>query len=105
MNVKPGDHARVVDTGTVNDGAIVRVARFDGYLAFSCGEPMWEVEGENLLGFEIGPLMIPKGVVSCAIAPDRCLRRIDDGAPEIDMREPVELADPVADTENQCLTT
>ncbi|RDU99201.1 hypothetical protein [Trinickia dinghuensis] len=96
MNVKPGDLARVVNSGSINDGAIVRVVRADFYLSFSCGVQIWEIEGENLLGFQIGPLMIPKGVVSRAIAPDQCLRRIDPDESARDEREPIDLVEPVS---------
>ncbi|BCF88701.1 hypothetical protein [Paraburkholderia largidicola] len=104
MNVKPGDRAHVVGTGTVNDGAIVRVLRLDGVLSFACAEPIWLIEGNSMLGFKMGPLMIPIGVVSEAVAPDRVLQRIDDADPANDTREPVELADPVTDPETVCRT-
>jgi len=78
MNVKAGDLARIVNSETINDGAIVTVIRYDWRASADLDSPCWFVRGTNLLAFAGSP--IPIGVVEEALAYDYCLQRIDDPA-------------------------
>jgi len=104
MNVKPGDLARVVGTGTVNDGAVVRVKARDLMSEFWCGEPHWFVSGEKLLGFR-GSQPFPSVVTDQASCMDRRLVRIEPDEPALDQREDLEVDQPTTPTEIPCLTT
>lgn len=105
MNVKPGDLARIVNSGTVNDGAIVRVKTRNPWAeSFFEHGAVWDVVGENMLSFR-PDTFVPVGVVNVGFIADRCLRRIEDGEPPVDERELLDVDEPLAAPERECLTT
>lgn len=89
MNVKPGDIARIVDSRTPNDGAVVLVERADLQTAAQCGLHWWIVRGNRLAGYGDNPW--PHSVTDEVTVPDQCLRRIDPDQPTRDERELLEL--------------
>ena len=93
MNVKAGDRARIVRTGTVNDGAIVRVVEFAVLESFLFRADVWSIRGEKLLGFNLED-RIPRCVVSVALCRDQCLEPIRDDETPVDTREPVDIEEP-----------
>lgn len=91
----------MVNTGSVNDGAVVLVQRADPDWSAVYGNPCWIVRGEQLAGFDGNPWPVSIGdEVSC---PDKCLRRIDPDQAARDARTELEVSQPA--TENACLTT
>ena len=88
MNVKPGDMARIVDSRTPNDGAIVFVERADLETAAECGLDWWVVRGKGLAGYWDMPW--PTSVTDEVTVPDQCLRRIGPGKSIRDERESLE---------------
>lgn len=102
MNVKPGDIARIVDSRTPNDGAVVLVERTDLATSAELGLHWWVVRGNRLAGYGDDPW--PKSVTDEVTVPDQCLRRIESDQPTRDEREQLELnrSNP---TEIACLTT
>ena len=104
MNVKEGDLARIVGTGTVNDGAVVRVLSRDEYMEQFFHEPCWFVSGEKLLSY-VGGQKFPSVIDNNSSCRDGCLKRIDPDEPAKDEREPVVIDEPVSPTENLCPTT
>jgi hypothetical protein len=107
MNVKAGDRARIVRTGTINDGAIVDVIELDNDWTAIEGRPIWVVRGKKLLGFT---KRIPGCVEPGGVVPDCNLRRADerdvDKRGRVDLDEPESLADAVRKAaEKLCPTT
>lgn len=102
MNVKPGDIARIVDSRTPNDGAVVFVERADPQTAAECGLHWWIVRGNRLAGYLDTPW--PTSVTDEVTVPDQCLRRIDPGENTRDGRELLGHVAPIP-VENACLTT
>lgn len=102
MNVKPGDSARIVDSRTPNDGAVVFVLRSDPEASASYGFQWWIVCGKDLAGYVDAPW--PTSVTGLVTMPDQCLQRIDPGASSHDTREPIEQLEPIA-RETACPTT
>ena len=101
MNVQPGDLARIVDTRTPNDGAIVFVERADPETAAECGMHWWVVRGKRLAGYLRTPW--PTSVSDVVTVPDQCLRRIAPDQPAQDERQPLEQPRPQLET--TCPTT
>ncbi|WP_321968869.1 hypothetical protein [Paraburkholderia tropica] len=86
MNVKPGDCARVVNTRTPNDGAIVEVIEQDAEWTRLMGRPVWAVRGVQMLGFAIDK-PIPKTIQEEGVVPDVNLRRVESPRDAIDRRQ------------------
>lgn len=91
MNVKPGDFARVVNTRTPNDGAIVEVIELDRQWTGRLGKTVWVVRGAQMLGFAG---KIPKSVQEEGVLPDINLRRVENAHDEVDRRTHVVRAEP-----------
>ena len=108
MNVEAGDRARIVKTGTLNDGAIVDVVALDQEWSATQQKPIWFVRGVKLLGFNS---RVPNAVLEGGLIPDRNLRKLPPGHPALDTRmqtnEPTDaLAAAVRKTlETACPTT
>lgn len=93
MNVTAGDRARVVNTATLNDGAVVDVIEIDNDNDWTAklGRTIWVVRGKKLLGMEG---WIPSDVVSEGVMPDANLRRVDGPLDAVDKRGRVDLDEP-----------
>jgi hypothetical protein len=98
MNVKAGDRARVVNTGTPNDGAIVEVVAPDSEWTRMMRKPVWVVRGVQMLGFMVGK-PIPKSVQEEGVIPDANLRRVENQRDAIDRRQLVDEDAPITCTE------
>ncbi|MBB2981778.1 hypothetical protein [Paraburkholderia tropica] len=89
MNVKAGDRARVVNTRTPNDGAIVEVIEPDAQWTRMMGKPVWAVRGVQMLGFALDK-PIPKTIQEEGVIPDANLRRVESSRDAIDRRQLVD---------------
>jgi hypothetical protein len=111
MNVKEGDRARVVNTGTRNDGAVVIVLELDRQWTERLRKPVWAVRGDQMLGFAG---KIPKTVQAEGVLPDANLRRVENERDAVDRRTDISSAEPERTAiaaaareamENRCPTT
>ncbi|MBN3851974.1 hypothetical protein G3N59_01150 [Paraburkholderia sp. Ac-20340] len=84
MNVEAGDIARVVNTGTANDGAVVNVVELDVQWTEIMKKPVWVVRGVKMLGFAG---KIPKTVQEEGVMPDLNLRRVKTDRDAVDRRD------------------
>lgn len=91
MNVEAGDRARIVHTGTLNDGALVDVLALDPEWSASEGKPIWVVQGVKLLGIKG---RMPSSVQDGGLVPDRNLRKVAGLPGAVDKRTRLDLDEP-----------